>query len=141
MFNLLTWTNSLEKLQRKNMSLKYFTLDEFDDTPGTGKNMKKDFLLKLDEAREIAGIPFNITSGWRSIKTNERLIKEGYKASKNSSHLAGVAADIACNDSLNRVKIVAALVRAGFTRIGVSDKRGFIHVDSDITKNDALWIY
>ena len=139
MFNLLTWTNSLEKLNRKNMSLKYFTLEEFDDAPGTGKNMKKDFLVKLDEARGIAGIPFTITSGWRSRETNERLIREGYKASKNSSHLAGVAVDIACNNSLNRIKIVSALIKVGFTRIGIA--KTFIHVDSDITKNDAQWLY
>lgn len=139
MFNLLEWTNSLEKLQRKNMSLKYFTLEEFDDAPGTGKNMKKDFLVKLDEAREIAGIPFNITSGWRSRETNERLIREGYKASKNSSHLAGVAVDIACSNSIDRINIVKALVKAGFSRIGIA--KTFIHVDSDITKNNALWIY
>jgi uncharacterized protein YcbK (DUF882 family) len=139
MFNLLTWTNSLEKLNRKNMSLKYFTLEEFDDAPGTGKNMKKDFLVKLDDARGLAGIPFTITSGWRSRETNERLIREGYKASKNSSHLAGVAVDIACNNSLNRIKIVSALIKAGFTRIGIA--KTFIHVDSDITKNDAQWLY
>ena len=119
--------------------MKYFKLSEFDDAPETGKNMKKDFLLKLEKAREYAGIPFIITSGFRSKETNERLIREGYKASPNSSHLKGVAVDIKCNNSNDRIKIVKALILAGFTRIGIA--KSFIHCDTDLEKNDAIWLY
>ena len=51
--------------------MKYFKLEEFDspDLKGSGKNMKKDFLVKLDEARELAGIPFKINSGFRTLLT------------------------------------------------------------------------
>ncbi len=136
-FNLMTWTNSIKKLESNKM--KYFKLEEFDDDPGTGKNMKKDFLIRLEAAREEAQIPFIILSGWRSRETNERLIKEGYKAAKNSSHLAGVAADIKCTNSADREIIVRSLINAGFSRIGIADS--YIHCDSDITKNSALWLY
>ena len=131
MFDLGTWTKSLNKLEFK---MKYFKLEEFDDAPGTGKNMKKDFLIKLEEARKIANIPFVITSGWRSKETNERV-----GGVKDSSHLAGVAADIRCVNSKDRAIIVGSLIKAGFTRLGIANS--FIHVDSDITKNDAIWLY
>jgi len=130
---LETWKESLKKLD-KSMALKYFKLEEFDDAPGTGKNMKMDFLLKLDKARDIAGIPFKITSGWRSEETNKRV-----GGVSNSSHLKGLASDLACNDSNTRQKIVNALIMAGFTRIGIA--KTFIHCDTDNDKPDAIWIY
>jgi len=136
--NLDIWKKSVKKLEEQ-MALKYFKLSEFDDAPGTGKNMKKDFLTKLDKARAIADVTFKITSGYRSKETNDRLIKQGYKASPNSSHLKGLAADISCKDSSTRQKIVNALIQAGFTRIGIADT--FIHCDTDKDKNDAIWLY
>ena len=132
MFNLGTWTKSVRNL--KEYKMKYFKLEEFDDAAGTGKNMKKDFLIKLEEARKIADIPFVITSGWRSRETNKRV-----GGVKNSSHLAGVAADIKCINSKDRAIIVGSLIKAGFTRLGIANS--FIHVDSDITKNDSIWLY
>ena len=131
--NLKTWKESLKKLD-KPMGLKYFKLEEFDDAPGTGKNMKMDFLLKLDKARDIAGIPFKITSGWRSEETNQRV-----GGVSNSSHLKGLASDLACNNSNTRQKIVNALIMAGFTRIGIA--KTFIHCDTDNDKPDAIWLY
>jgi uncharacterized protein YcbK (DUF882 family) len=85
--NLKTWKKSLNKVEQE-MALKHFKLSEFDsDVKGSGKNMKRDFLKKLDKARDIAKIPFKITSGFRTPQHNERLRKQGYKASANSSHL------------------------------------------------------
>ena len=102
-------------------------------------NRATDFLKKLDKARDIAKIPFKITSGFRTPQHNERLRKQGYKASANSSHLKGCAADIYCKDSGTRQKIVNGLIMAGFTRIGIADS--FIHCDTDQDKNDAIWLY
>ena len=135
-----TWRSSLEKTE-KQMSLKYFKLSEFDspDALGSGKNMKKVFLKKIDKARDIAGVAFNITSGYRTPQHNESLKEQGYKASSNSSHLKGLAADISCSDSGTRQKIVNGLIMAGFTRIGIANT--FIHCDCDSSKNDALWLY
>ena len=131
--NLDIWKKSVKKLEEE-MALKYFKLSEFDDAPGTGKNMKKDFLTKLDKARAIADVPFKITSGYRSKETNKRV-----KGVSTSSHLKGLAADISCKDSGTRQKIVNGLIQAGFTRIGIADS--FIHCDTDQDKNDAIWLY
>ena len=131
--NLDIWKKSVKKLEEE-MALKYFKLSEFDDAPGTGKNMKKDFLKKLDKARAIADVPFKITSGYRSKETNKRA-----KGVSTSSHLKGLAADISCKDSSTRQKIVNALIQAGFTRIGIADT--FIHCDTDKDKQDAIWLY
>jgi uncharacterized protein YcbK (DUF882 family) len=136
-----TWRNSLRKLE--DMSLENFSLSEFDspDSPGSGKHMTKEFLKKIDKAREISGVPYIITSGFRTPQHNETLKKQGYKASPNSSHLKGCAADIVCKDSATRQKIVSGLIKAGFTRIGISKKGNFIHCDTDKDKNDAIWLY
>ena len=121
--------------------MKYFTYKEFDspDEPGSGKNMRHDFLELLDFAREESGTPFKITSGFRTEAYNKDLLKRGYKASKNSSHLKGCAADIACTSSSKRSLIVRALINVGFTRLGIA--KSFIHVDNDSSKPDAIWLY
>jgi len=119
-----------------------FTYREFDspDVPGSGTQMDTDFLDKLDEARDLAGIPFRITSGFRSKAHNEDLRAQGYQASANSSHLKGLAADIAVGSSSDRWAIVSALISAGFTRIGIG--HGFVHVDSDDDKaQGVIWVY
>ena len=131
--NLDIWKKSVKKVEEQ-MALKYFKLSEFDDAPGTGKNMKKEFLTKLDKARAIADVPFKITSGYRSKETNKRV-----GGVSTSSHLKGLAADISCKDSSTRQKIVNALIQAGFTRIGIADT--FIHCDTDKNKQDAIWLY
>lgn len=131
--NLDIWKKSVKKVEEE-MALKYFKLSEFDDAPGTGKNMKKEFLTKLDKARAIADVPFKITSGYRSKETNKRV-----GGVSTSSHLKGLAADISCKDSSTRQKIVNALIQVGFTRIGIADT--FIHCDTDKDKQDAIWLY
>jgi len=121
--------------------MKYFTFKEFDspDEPGSGKNMRREFLELIDFAREEAGVPFKISSGFRTEAYNKDLLKRGYKASKNSSHLKGCAVDIVCTDSATRSIIVRALINVGFTRLGIA--KSFIHVDNDPDKPDAIWLY
>jgi len=124
------------------MTLKYFKLSEFDCPfeEGSGSKMKPEFLEKLDEAREIAGIPFKITSGYRTKEYNEDLIRRNYKASKNSSHLKALASDISVKDSKSRFIVFNSLLLAGFTRIGIADT--FIHVDLDTDKTqNVIWTY
>ncbi len=138
--NFNNWKKSVENIE-KEMALKYFELSEFDspDSKGSGSNMTKDFLKKLDRARGIAKVPFKISSGFRTSQHNVNLKEQGYKASANSSHLKGCAADIICKDSGTRQKIVDGLIQAGFTRIGIA--KTFIHCDTDKDKNDAIWLY
>ena len=121
--------------------MKYFTHSEFDspDETGSVKNMRADLLEMLDFAREEAGIPLKITSGFRTQAYNKDLQDRGYQASPNSSHLKGCAADIACGNSQKRSIMVKALINVGFTRLGIS--KTFIHVDNDPAKPDAIWLY
>lgn len=107
---------------------KYFK--EIDDG-----NMNQEFLLKLDEARERAGIPFVINSAYRSPEHNAKI---GGKP--NSSHLKGLAVDISVTNSRQRFIVLNALLNVGFTRIGIADT--FIHVDLDNGKSkDVIWTY
>jgi uncharacterized protein YcbK (DUF882 family) len=116
--------------------MKYFTLDEFDcpSLPNSGKNMDTNFLTKLEEAREIAGVPFKITSGYRTKEHNEEV-----GGVPNSSHLIGVAADVSVSSGHDRYVILNALIRAGFKRIGVA--KTFIHCDTDDSKPNSVWTY
>lgn len=96
--------------------------------------MDEDFLSKLDEAREFAGIPFIINSAYRS--------PEHPLSIKNptSSHMKGLAVDIKATDSSTRFKVIEALVSVGFTRLGIADT--FIHVDWDFDKSqEVIWTY
>jgi len=121
--------------------MRYFTLDEFDspDLPGSGAFMDQGFLQALDEARHIAGVPFRITSGFRTPEHQENLRRRGYHVSDNSSHLRGYAADISATTSNRRWLVIAALIQVGITRIGVADT--FVHCDMDPDKSDAMWLY
>jgi len=111
------------------MKTKYFKeLDNLD-------KMDKTFLLRLDEARERAGIPFVINSAYRSPEHNAKI---GGKP--NSSHLKGLAVDISVTNSRQRFIVLNALLEVGFTRIGIADT--FIHVDLDSGKSkDVIWTY
>lgn len=117
--------------------MKYFKLKEFDspDVKGSGQLMDKTLLSMLDEARNIANIPFKITSGYR---TKERNKKVG--GVKNSSHIKGLAVDIKCVDSRSRFIIINALEEVGFNRLGIG--KTFIHADIDIDKaKNVYWLY
>ena len=117
--------------------MKYFNYSEFDspDSPGSGHNMEDDFLHMLDKAREVSGIPYVITSGFRTEDWNDHV---GGKS--DSAHLHGCAADIACSTSRDRFLIITGLLTAGFDRIGIGED--FIHVDNDWEKPEAVaWAY
>ena len=117
--------------------MKYFSIEEFDspDLPNSGVNMDSEFLAKLEVAREYAGIPFKISSGYRSAEHN---IKVG--GVSGSSHTKGYASDIVCSSSGQRYTIIKALFDAGFNRIGIASS--FIHVDNDPDKApDVIWTY
>ena len=117
--------------------MKHFHHSEFDspDKPGSGKDMDATFLSMLDEARELSGCAYRITSGYRTQTHNKKV-----GGASKSSHLIGHAADIAAPDSASRYKIIRGLILAGFTRIGVG--RTFIHCDNDPGKAPrVMWHY
>ena len=100
------------------------------------QTVKREFRELLNEAREIAGVPFTITSGMRCLEYNTKI---GSK--ETSSHIKGIAADIYYTDDLHLARIVHALSRVGFTRIGTNEEKRFVHVDFDGDKPDAVWGY
>ena len=53
----------------------HFKTAEFDspDLAGSGENMNEDFLRMLDNARDLAGIPFKINSGYRTEAKNNAI--------------------------------------------------------------------
>ena len=115
----------------------FFTLEEFDspDSPGSGQNMQHNFIIRLGEARTIAGIPFVISSGFRTKEHNAKV--EGVNG---SAHTKGLAADIRIANSRIRFIILSALLKVGFTRIGIANN--FIHVDVDTGKApNVIWTY
>ena len=119
--------------------LKYFKLSEFDspDEVGSGKKMCKKFLAQLDFARHLAGVPFKITSGYRSKKWN---LKVGGRVGSSHTGDVGLAADILCVGSRDRALIIKSLINVGITRIGIG--KSFIHSDVDNKKDqDVFWLY
>ena len=129
-------------VDKTKIEFKHFNWDEFDspDAPGSGYMCSIDLLHKLNIAREHAKCPFKITSGFRTKAYNKDLQKRGYKASVNSSHCKGLAADIAITDNKKRWTIINALIKAGFNRIGISET--FCHVDIDHDKQQhVIWTY
>ena len=122
--------------------MKYFKISEFDspDVEGSGDKMNKVLIGLLDQARERAGIPFKISSGYR---TKEWNLKIGSRVGNTSSHCKGLAVDIYLpKSSRERFLIINSLIEVGFNRIGIGFKRGFIHVDIDSTKDsNVIWSY
>jgi uncharacterized protein YcbK (DUF882 family) len=117
--------------------LRYFKLEEFDspDELGSGCNMSQEILSMLDAARKIYGKPMRITSGFRTKNHNKKV-----GGVESSSHLKGLAADIACSESRNRFDMIRALLEVGFKRLGVAGT--FIHVDIDKNKSqNVIWTY
>ena len=99
---------------------KYFKeLDNLD-------KMDKTFLLRLDEARERAGIPFIINSAYRSPEYNKSV-----GGAKNSQHLTASAADIRLNVTPSVVqKAIKKLMKDGdMKKGGLGIYSTFTHYD------------
>ena len=105
---------------------KYFKKSEFSCFCCGANKVNNELIIKLDIAREMAGIPFIVNSGYRCEKHNEQV-----GGSMHSAHLNGMGADIRATDSRTRWKILNALYTVGFNRIGIHKR--FIHCDIDET--------
>ena len=90
------------------------------------------FLARLRLAREIAGVPFVITSGYRCEKHNKEV------GSSSRNHVEGKAADISATDGPTRGRILKGLYEAGFKRVGIA--RTFIHADNTDAV-ESCWLY
>ena len=97
----------------------------------TPSKLSKELLVRLDHARQIAEVPFFITSD--------------YRFADHKAHGLGLAVDVADDPyadgitSTWRMTVVKAALGAGFRRIGVYDK----HIHLDIWEGviqDVLWV-
>lgn len=114
---------------------KHFTINEFACKHCGQIKIDSAFLQLLDNARDIAGIPFHITSGYRCFEHNRAI-----KSQDTSSHVKGLAVDIRCASSRERFKILYGLLKSGFSRIGIGET--FIHADFDEEKTQkVIWLY
>jgi uncharacterized protein YcbK (DUF882 family) len=116
---------------------KYFKSKETACHCGCGLDVKQIAIDKVDKTRAYADIPLIINSGARCPSWNEKVGGE-----PNSAHTRGLAFDIAFKDTLEMLKIITALTKSGFNRIGLNMTKNFIHADIDEKLlNPAYWIY
>jgi uncharacterized protein YcbK (DUF882 family) len=107
------------------MSLKNFSLDEF-NCQVTGENrMEQAFLEKLDALR---------TAGYRH--PTEHYIEAAKEVP--GTHAQGIAADIKTISSAQRHRVVSEAMKLGFTGVGVASN--FVHVDTRGT-TPIMWLY
>ena len=115
----------------------YFKSYEFDspDQKDSGVLMREVFCDKLIRLRQICNFPFAIASGYRTKEYNKKI-----GGAENSAHMRGYAADIYCDNSYNRYKIIAGALAVGFVRMGIGV--GFIHLDCDPElPKPCMWTY
>lgn len=108
---------------------KYFTNTDFKNAspPCNINDVDSHFLSRLDTAREIANIPFKITSAYR---TTAHELKQGRDGT--SSHTKGLAVDIKVETPLDRLIVIESLLRVNIKRIIIYPT--WIHCDIDPTK-------
>jgi uncharacterized protein YcbK (DUF882 family) len=114
--------------------IRFFKIKEFECPCCKKVIFDKNLVFKLELARELAETPFILTSAYRCAVHNEKV-----GGVRGSSHVKGLAVDIACTTGEKRVNILKGLIIAGFRRIGIS--KTFIHVDVDLSKPNSLWLY
>jgi len=117
--------------------MKYFSITEFKCHCGKCGNdppMNRKFLDMIEMARGISDVTYNVESGYRCPAHNEAV------GSTSTNHTRGLAADIITLDSQTRGKILKGLYKAGFIRVGISFKRGFVHCDIN-DGPESCWDY
>ena len=119
------------------ITAKHFSEAEFKRcTPACSlQNMDQNFINTLDKLREAAGIPLVLNCAYRSKQWDLSKGRNG-----NSAHTRGKAADIRCNASDTRMKIVKAALAVGIKRIGIG--KNYVHVDTDASlPQNVVWHY
>lgn len=109
--------------------------------PSEVEGLNEDFCAKLDQARHLAGIPFKISSGLRSLETNQSIIG----ASPDSSHIQGLAVDLVVENSHEVYLIVHAAIAVGITRFGIYVNADNVptHVHLDMATDrvtEVIWV-
>lgn len=120
--------------------LKYFS--RLNDPKIDWQRVDLDSIVLLDHARGIAGVPFQITSNYR---TPQHSLEVGGSQTDAHTEEPVTAFDIYCSrtngkwDSQAAFKIISALLKVGFPRIGAG--KGHIHVDrSTKLPQQVFWL-
>lgn len=115
----------------------YFNESDFNRcTPQCSiRNMDHEFMKKLDLARDMAQVPFILTSAYRDKEWEIAKNRTG-----KGAHTQGCAVDISCISAQNRFKLIDSLLQIGINRIGIGSD--FIHVDnSPSLMQNVIWTY
>lgn len=114
----------------------YFTPKEIECKCGCGAtSISPYFKDKINNVREIVGHPLRVNSWVRCPVHN---LSVGGKAT--SSHLKGLAVDLATPTKYIKYRILLAAGIVGFGGVGVG--QNFIHLDNDQSKPPfRFWIY
>lgn len=120
---------------KKNAKKETSKYKHFKESEVVGLN--EDFVHLLDKARDIAGIPFVINSGFRTPSHNKTV-----GGVPNSAHLTGLAVDIRARNGEEMYLIVKAAIDVGIKRIGINRASQFCHLDNDLSKpNPRIYEY
>ena len=104
--------------------VKYFSPVEFADRDEGSVLVVPEFMDRMYATRVILAMPMIITRGYSTPEHNTAV-----GGVSKSAHPTGYGADIKCTDSGYRMRLIEALLAAGFQRIGIYDKH--IHADCD----------
>jgi hypothetical protein len=88
---------------------------------------------RLEPIRDVVGVMI-IDSGFRCPANNQAV---GGK--KDSAHLLGLAADIACTNDADRYLLTASLLAHGFKRLGIA--KTSVHADIKTSPVPVIWTY
>lgn len=117
--------------KKESNAYKYFSAAEV-----TKWKLKTDLWQALDIMRGMAGTPFNITSGFRTVEENKKV-----GGAANSAHLTGLAVDLDCRDNIVRFKILDGVFNSGIPCF-VEVARNHLHIDLSSTTHalsQCLW--
>ena len=130
--------SNIDILDGDNWGIEYFSPKEFDCTHCGNNETAMELVYRLDELRSYYGHPLKITSGYRCPHHPLSINKP---VGSMSSHIKGLAADIAISGSRQRFMVLALIHEYDiFQRVGIA--KDFIHVDIDQDKEQLLtWLY
>lgn len=115
--------------------VKYFERTEFSspDAPLSYSMMNRGLIFKLDLAREISGVPFTVSSGYRTENHNKKV-----GGTKTSKHRTGDGVDLIIQDSEHRYQILKALIEVRFNKIGIYKSHIHVELHPD-NKNEMIF--
>lgn len=94
------------------------------------KDIQLSLLELLFQVQQLLGYqkPFDVISGYRSLRTNRQLRGMGRQVAKNSYHVRGMAIDVCFRGlSLARARKAALFLKKG--GVGYYPSSGFLHMD------------